>query len=378
MDCPLENICGGCAFRHLGEETYRALKVKNFEQVIRGINNGSYKINPPVFISDGSRRRASFAFRYNKKGLKLGFNGKASHDIADISECPLLTRGLNETLPFIRKLLEAVCSEPYAVKKGKKPVTQTISSGDVFVCEADNGIDIVLEYDAPLELNHRMAVFELSQSNDQVVRISHRRSAFAFAETIIEKSRPYIKIGRYDVFIPAGTFLQPSKEGQEALGRLVMGYLEGIKGNIADLFCGVGTFSYLMAGLPDVRIKAADSSESLLKGFKDSVNANQIPNIEIICKNLFKYPLDNNELKEFSAVVFDPPRAGAKAVCAELAAAENKPAAVVAVSCNPATFVNDADMLIGGGYDLTEITMVDQFVYSNHSELVACFTKRQI
>ena len=159
---------------------------------------------------------------------------------------------------------------------------------------------------------------------------------------------------------------------------MVMQYLSGVKGNIADLFCGVGTFSYLMADLPDVKIKAVDSSESLFKGFKDSVNANRIPNIEIICKNLFKYPLDSNELKEFSAVVFDPPRAGAKAVCAELAAAENKPAVVVAVSCNPATFVNDADKLIEGGYNLAEITMVDQFVYSNHSELVACFTKRQI
>lgn len=378
MNCPLESICGGCALRHLGEEAYRALKVKNFEHVISGIKSDSCKLNPPVFISDGRRRRASFAFRYNKKGLLFGFNGEASHDIADISECPLLTKGLNEILPFVRRLLIAVCSEPYTVKKGKKLITQTISAGDVFVCDADNGIDIVLEYDAPLELSHRMAIFELSQSNNRIIRISHRRSAFAEAETIIEKSRPYIKIGRYDVLIPAGTFLQPSKEGQEALGRLVMRYLEDVKGNIADLFCGVGTFSYLLADLPDVRITAVDSSESLLKGFKDSVNANRIPNIEIICKNLFKYPLDEKELKEFSAVVFDPPRAGAKAVCAELAAAENKPAVVVAVSCNPATFVNDANKLIEGGYNLTEITMVDQFVYSNHSELVACFTKRQI
>lgn len=378
MNCPLEGVCGGCAFRHLGEKAYRELKIKNFEQVIRGIKSDSYKINPPVFISDGSRRRASLAFRYNKKGVQLGFNSEASHDIADISSCPLLTKGLNDVLPFVRSLLADICSKPYNIKKGKKAISQTISSGDVFICEADNGIDIVLEYDAPLELDHRMAVFELSQNNNQVIRISHRRSAFMAAETIIEKSRPYIKTGRYNVLIPAGTFLQPSKEGQEILGRLVMRYLEGIKGTVADLFCGVGTFSYLMADLPNVKIKAVDSSESLLKGFKDSVNANQIPNIEIICKNLFKYPLDNRELKEFSVVVFDPPRAGAKAVCAELAACEHKPAVVVAVSCNPATFVNDADRLIAGGYDLTEITMVDQFVYSNHSELVACFTNRQI
>lgn len=376
MECSLSGICGGCVYRHLDEDAYRQLKVKSFEKILSGINSHSYKLNSPVFISDGSRRRASFAFRYNKKGLIVGFNKNASDEVINVENCPLLTCGLNNALPFIRQLLSAVCAEPYNIKKGKKIIQQTISSGDVFVCEADNGIDVVLEYDAPLELNHRMAIFELSQSNNQIIRISHRRSAFSMPETIIEKSRPFITVGNYNVFIPAGTFLQPSAAGQEALGRLVMNCLTGIKGHIADLFCGVGTFSYLMAALENIKITAIDSSEALLKGFKDSVNANQIPNIEIICKNLFKYPLDENELKDFSAIVFDPPRAGAKAVCSALASAAIKPEIVVAVSCNPATFVNDANTLLSGGYNLTEITMVDQFVYSNHSELVACFTKR--
>lgn len=376
MSCSLNGICGGCVYRHLDEDAYRQLKVKNFEKILSGINSHSYKLNSPVFISDGSRRRASFAFRYNKKGLVVGFNKNASDEVINIENCPLLTGGLNTALPFIRHLLSAVCAEPYNIKKGKKIIRQTISSGDVFVCEADNGIDVVLEYDAPLELNHRMAIFELSQSNNQIIRISHRHSAFSMPETIIEKSRPFITVGNYNVFIPAGTFLQPSAAGQEVLGCLVINCLTDVKGHIADLFCGVGTFSYMMAALENIKITAIDSSEALLKGFKDSVNANQIPNIDIICKNLFKYPLDANELKDLSAIVFDPPRAGAKAVCSALASATIKPEIVVAVSCNPATFVNDANTLLSGGYNLTEITMVDQFVYSNHSELVACFTKR--
>ena len=260
-------------------------------------------------------------------------------------------------------------------KKGKKIISQYITKGDVFICEVDNGIDIVLEYDAPLELNHRMIIFEKISSNDLVVRISHRRSAFGNVETIIEKSRPYIKIGNYDVFIPAGTFLQPSSEGQNALGNLVLKYFENVQGNIADLFCGVGTFSYLLSSKDKVKITAIDSSEQLLKGFQDSINKNQITNIKIANKNLFKYPLDENELKEFDAILFDPPRAGAKALCENIARSNFKPEILVAVSCNPNTFVNDANMLIAGGYKLKEVTMVDQFIYSNHSELVAFFTK---
>ena len=149
--------------------------------------------------------------------------------------------------------------------------------------------------------------------------------------------------------------------------------------NIADLFCGVGTFSYILAGNIKNKITAVDSSVELLRGFRESVNANQIPNIEINLKNLFKYPLDAKELKDYVAVLLDPPRAGAAAQVKQLAELEEniRPQKIIMVSCNPNTFVNDAKCLIDGGYILKEVTMVDQFVYSNHSELVALFTKKQ-
>ena len=156
-------------------------------------------------------------------------------------------------------------------------------------------------------------------------------------------------------------------------------YLGDTTGKIADLFCGVGTFSYVLAGNVKNKILAIDSSAELLGGFRESVNKNQIPNIEICAKNLFKYPLDASELKGMVAVVLDPPRAGAAAQTKQIEQLplSEKPQKVIMVSCNPHTFVNDALALQNGGFELQEITMVDQFVYSNHSELVALFTKKQ-
>jgi 23S rRNA (uracil1939-C5)-methyltransferase len=49
---------------------------------------------------------------------------------------------------------------------------------------------------------------------------------------------------------------------------------------------------------------------------------------------------------------------------------------IVAVSCNPATFARDARTLVDGGYDLAAITIVDQFIWSAHVELVAEFRRR--
>lgn len=376
MQCDIFSACGGCIFRDKEYEKYCQEKFENFKKNIALISGKNVIINPPVFICDGTRRRATFAFEYKKKQLVIGFNEASSHHIVDIIKCPLLTPHLNNIIPFLRELLNAIVKEPFQIKKGKKIISQNITKGDIFICEADNGIDVVLEYDAPLELNHRMIIFEKVSINNAVVRVSHRRSPLGNTETIIEKSRPYIKIGNYDVFIPAGTFLQPSKEGQKALGDIVLKYFENIEGNIADLFCGVGTFSYLLASKDKVKITSIDSSTQLLKGFQDSINKNQITNIKIANKNLFKYPLDESELKEFDAILFDPPRAGAKALCESIAKSLSKPKILVAVSCNPNTFINDANTLISGGYELKEVTMVDQFIYSNHSELVAVFTKK--
>jgi 23S rRNA (uracil1939-C5)-methyltransferase len=90
-------------------------------------------------------------------------------------------------------------------------------------------------------------------------------------------------------------------------------------------------------------------------------------------RDLFRRPLAASELKGFDTVVFDPPRQGAEAQARELAASPAP--TVVAVSCNPVTFARDARILVEGGYRLTQVTPVDQFLFSAHVELVALFKK---
>jgi 23S rRNA (uracil1939-C5)-methyltransferase len=72
-------------------------------------------------------------------------------------------------------------------------------------------------------------------------------------------------------------------------------------------------------------------------------------------------------------VVLDPPRDGAAAQAAMLVQA--KPAIVASVSCNPVTFARDAATLIAGGYRLTQVTRVDQFLWSPHLEVVGIFAR---
>lgn len=378
MACENMERCGGCTFRGMDEKSYREQKFASFRAIVDKIGGEPINYASPIFIGDHTRRRAALAFEYKKKQLTFGFNQVRSSQIINLCACPLLTPRLNANFSNLRRLLEEICAYPYQIKQGRKLISAFITKGDVWICDAYNGLDIVLEFPGKLELNHRMAIFELLNTMPDIIRVSHRTAPDSQSEPIVEKARPYVKIGQYDVFIPAGTFLQPSAAGEQALTGLVKKYLGETRGNIADLFCGVGTFSYVLAADAANKITAVDSSPGLLRAFQDSVNRNIIPNIRILARNLFKYPLQDNELSAFDAVIFDPPRAGASAQVAALAAlpAGQQPPKVIAVSCNPRTFVNDADNLIAAGYKLEEVTMVDQFIYSDHSELVALFTKK--
>jgi 23S rRNA (uracil1939-C5)-methyltransferase len=48
---------------------------------------------------------------------------------------------------------------------------------------------------------------------------------------------------------------------------------------------------------------------------------------------------------------------------------------IVYVSCSPASFARDAQILIAAGFKLERVVPVDQFRYSAHIELVGVFAR---
>ncbi len=90
-------------------------------------------------------------------------------------------------------------------------------------------------------------------------------------------------------------------------------------------------------------------------------------------RDLYRRPYDRKELAAFDAVVLDPPRAGAQEQVRELA--PSSVPRIAYVSCNPATFARDAEILAAGGYRLLWARPVGQFRWSTHVELAAGFSR---
>jgi 23S rRNA (uracil1939-C5)-methyltransferase len=141
---------------------------------------------------------------------------------------------------------------------------------------------------------------------------------------------------------------------------------------VADLFCGVGTFTFHLARLAPVL--AADSSAPAITALKAGIaTAPGLKPITAEARDLARRPMLASELSRVDAVVFDPPRAGALEQSREIAL--SKVSRVVGISCNPQTFARDARVLIDAGFKLKSVRPIDQFLWSPHVELVGAFER---
>jgi 23S rRNA (uracil1939-C5)-methyltransferase len=192
-------------------------------------------------------------------------------------------------------------------------------------------------------------------------------------ELVLMRIPPTIAIGAAQVNLPPGSFLQATVAGEAALAALVIEHCKRAK-HIADLFCGVGPFALRLAA--NSKISAFDSDAGAVSALhKAATSTSGLKPVKAETRDLFRRPLMPQELRDYDAVVFDPPRQGAQAQVVQLAA--SKVPVVVAVSCNVATFARDARILIDGGYKMEGVTPVDQFRHTPHVELVARFVLKR-
>ena len=71
--------------------------------------------------------------------------------------------------------------------------------------------------------------------------------------------------------------------------------------------------------------------------------------------------------------MLDPPRSGAAFVLNHLI--ELQAEKILYVSCNPATLVRDAKILVENGYHLEKSAMIDMFPQTGHLESITLFSK---
>lgn len=354
-ECPFYGTCGGCVLQHASSSFYRSFKLKELKSLFPA--DGTFpECDEPVFVPSGTRRRATFALVWNGPSRWFGFNRRRSSEVLSVDRCPLLVPELERLIPPLRRFLT----------DRKRLFGKRRGEGDVSVLWTETGADILITLPFEPDLGWREAAADFVLSSG-AARLSWRFSERRPAEPLITARPPSLTVGDFRLIPPPGVFLQPSREGEAALQAKVREYVGKAK-KITDLFCGAGTFTLALLE-KGRKLSGLDNAPDALKALS-AASAGRVKTEE---RDLFRVPVLPDELTGCDAVIFDPPRAGAKAQCEQLAFSGVPK--IVAVSCNPVSFVRDAGILIGGGYRLTRLAPVDQFIYSPHMELAALFEK---
>jgi 23S rRNA (uracil1939-C5)-methyltransferase len=335
--------CGGCQLQHADDEAYRGYLVSRIEMALAQ-HELTTEIRAPHLSPPMSRRRATLRALNVGKGVELGFNAAKSHRIVDMHECHILRSELFVLVQPLRELLGGLI--------------QPRKSAEVQLVLVEQGIDLILrgvsgeglraiEALTSFAMEHRLARFSIDQG--------------AGAETMYEPRPATVTLSGTTVALPVGAFLQATGDGEAALVEAVREAVADGKA-VADLFAGIGTFA-----LATRASYAAEASRDAAAALKRAA-----PSVAVEHRDLYRRPLDREELKRFDAVLHDPPRAGAEQQARNLAGSGVR--RIAYVSCNPATFARDAAILVDGGHSLDGVRPVGQFRWSTHVELAACFS----
>lgn len=336
--------CGGCQLQQLDDESYAGFVADRIASALdaQGL---TAPLRPVLLSPPNTRRRATL---HAERGL-IGFTAEASHQIVDMRECHILAPPLFALVAPLRALFQRLGLKRRA---------------DVHLALADQGADVLVTGFAPQGLEAAEALTTFCERYG-VARFSVDDGLGA--ETRWEPQPVTITLGGVPVGFPPGGFLQATREGEDALVAAVVEAVAGAK-TVADLFAGLGTFTFALPG----KVYAAEGARDALFALKAAAHLRGRA-VFPEHRDLYRRPLTTTELDRFDAIVLDPPRAGAREQAAALAACTV--GTIAYVSCNPSSFARDAKAMVAAGWRIDWIQPVGQFRWSTHVELAARFVR---
>ena len=337
--------CGGCQLQHVDDAAYRRYLADRVAGALahHGLETD---IREPHLSPPRRRRRAALRAMRVGKGVALGFNEERSHRIVDMRECHILRPELFALVAPLRVLLGTILPA-----KRQAEARLTLS---------DQGVDVALSGVVAEGLAAAEALTDFAERHG-VARLSLDEGYGL--ETRFEPRPATVTLSGTAVALPPGAFLQATHDGERALVEAVREAVAGAA-RTADLFAGLGTFALALAG----QVYAAEAARDAVLALKSAR-----PSLAVEHRDLYRRPLAAADLVGFEAVVLDPPRSGAEVQVRELASSAVP--RIAYVSCNPATFARDAEILANGGYRLSWVRPVGQFRWSTHVELAAALTR---
>ena len=364
--------CGGSVFAHIVYERQLRLKAEIIRETLGRIGHVRLQALPEVIGSPerGYRMRA----RLHAHGGRLGFFREGSRHLCDAGATGQL---LPETVDWIAAAERVLQHERLTGLAGVEIAEN--ASGNERACHLE------------LQAGSSAAPFARLADAGRVTGLSAACADRAGVERLtgVPSVSDVVHVREGDSTSAlrfrrdARSFFQGNRFLLEPLVRHVVGLVPA--GPVVDLYAGVGLFGLALAvtGTENITLVEGDAAS----GADLKVNAEPYSTRVLVeCRSVESFlglragrvgrSGPAGTMATGAMFIVDPPRTGlSKEAIGGIV--KRRPARVIYVSCDIATFARDTRSLIDAGYELGGVTGMDLFPNTAHVETIAAFARAE-
>lgn len=358
--CRHADLCGGCNQQHIDHALQLQIKEQALAQQLQHFAGLQPERWMPALLGPayGYRQRTRLAMRWDprQQRLEVGYRQRASSDLVEVIECPILVPPLEALIKALPECLRQLDAQQ--------------AFGHI---ELIGGLEpaILVRHLRPLGAADLAALGDLAAAHH--VWLWLQGGEGAPAEPVGEAPPPAYELADHELrfeFAP-GDFTQVNADINQAMVNQALDWLAIQPGNrVLDLYCGVGNFSLPLARAGAFVAGLEGSDEMVLQAQRNAL-LNALPQTHFSQADLSKRLADDVLAQRYHAALLDPPRDGAETLVAALA--DRGIGRILYVSCNPATLARDAGVLASRGYRLVQAGIMDMFPQTAHVEAMALF-----
>lgn len=378
VDCPHFRSCGGCVFRHISYEAEKELKRQKVVDAFKRLAHMDVPVKDIVTCeTERYRNKAQYPVGFDKD-IVAGFYAQKSHRIINSSDCVLQPEEFAEIVDVVKAWMtefgvSAYDSINHIGLVRHIYIRKAFKTGQIMVCLVINGntLPYAEELCDDLMRFEEIKSIVINENTEKTNVILGKNCTTIWGNDYIEDILCGVKIRLSPL-----SFYQVNHDCAELLYGKALEYV-GLSGDetILDLYCGAGTIGLSMAKNVK-KVIGVEIIPEAIEDAKENEKRNNIQNCEFYCgdaKDAVKMLRDKNITPD--AVILDPPRKGCDREVLECVA-EMNPKRIVYVSCDVSTQARDCSILKELGYDTVEVTPVDMFPKTAHTESVALLVQR--
>lgn len=358
--------CGGCSLQHMSSPDQVTQKQAWLAEQL--LHQG--KITPQAWLAPllaeplGYRQKARLAVRYvpQKQSLLVGFREQGNSKIAIIESCQTLDKRVGLKIRALRDLIGTLVA--------KESIAQ------IEVAASQDEVALIFRHLQPLCDDDKQRLVDFCHKEHFSLYLQPD-NAQSVHKVWPEDNKAYLTYSLPSqqlsfAFHPTDFTQVNEQMNQKMINQALLLLDPKPDEHILDLFCGLGNFSLPFAQRA-AKVVGVEGSVKAVERAKENALRNGLSNTEFFACNL-EEDIKNQAFAQghYHKIILDPPRSGAQKVVENIA--HFAPKQILYVSCNSATFVRDAAILVHQhGYKLATVGVMDMFPQTAHIETMGLF-----